>query len=384
MGRPASWPPRLTRHKSGRARVSWKNRDYWFGKYGTKEADEAYAEFVRAGPPQGEAAPKPRRTGLTVAEAVERYEQYAERHYRHPDGRETSEMSYVRAASAVLLAACPALKAEAFRGRALKGARDEMVRKGWCRTNVNHHANVVKRMWKWLASEELVSAEAYGSVRSVEALKRGRTEARESPRVLPAPLSHVEAALPFLSPHLEVAARLQLLTACRPGEALALDPAEVERRPGVWLWTPEKHKTAHHGRRRVILVGPQAQALLAPLLASHPGGVLFSPARSEALRRLRVRQGAPTPRRLCLAGRYDLGECYDGVAYSKAVGRACDRAEVPRWTPNQLRHSAATALAERFGWEVTRLVLGHSSVSVTRVYVEDQLPKAIDAIAKAG
>jgi hypothetical protein len=179
MSRPASWPPRLLRHKSGRARVFWKGRDYWFGRYGTKEADEAYAEFVRTGPPQGRQTPgKARRTGLTVAEALERYQAYARGHYRHPDGTPTSEMNYVRAASAVLLAACPALKAEQFRGRALKEAREAMAAKGWCRSNVNHHVNVIKRIWKWLCSEELVTAEAYGGVRSVEALKRGRTRRR--------------------------------------------------------------------------------------------------------------------------------------------------------------------------------------------------------------
>lgn len=384
MPRQASWPPRLLRHKSGRARVYWKNRDYWFGRYGSREANEAYAEFVRAGPPQGPPKASARRTGLTVAEALERYLAYASGHYRHPDGRQTSEMSYVRAASAVLLAICPALKAEQFRGRALKEAREAMVKKGWCRSNVNHHVNVLKRVWKWLCSEELVTAEAYGSVRSVEALKRGRTQARESPRVLPAPPEHVEAALPYLSPHLEVAARLQLLTACRPGEALALDPAHLERREGVWLWRPAAHKTAHHGKERLILVGPRAQALLAPLLATHEGGPLLSPRASEQLRRLRVRQGAPTPRRSCLAGRYDLADAYDGEAYSKAVGRACDWAGVPRWRPNQLRHTAATLLAEEFGPLVAQTILGHANLRTSEVYIERDLSAALAAIAKAG
>jgi integrase len=97
-----------------------------------------------------------------------------------------------------------------------------------------------------------------------------------------------------------------------------------------------------------------------------------------------VRQGAPTPRRSRLAGRYDLGERYDGEAYSKAVGRACDWAGVPRWAPNQLRHSAATLLAEEFGPLVAQTILGHASLRTTEIYAARSLEGAIAAIAKTG
>lgn len=384
MARPASWPPRLLAHKSGRARVYWAGQDYWFGKYGTKEADAAYAEFVKAGQPDRDRKPAPRSSPLTVAGAIERYDAHARQHYRDSEGELTSEIGYVRAAGKILLAVCHAMKADDFRGKALKLAREAMIQRGWARSNVNHHVNVVKRVWKWLASEELVSAEAYGSVRAVEALKAGRTTAPESAKVTPANAADVEAVLPHLTPHLRAAVRLQLYTACRPGEAVALDPDEIERRPGVWLWRPQKHKTAHHGKGRVILIGPKSQEILAPLLTAHKGGVLFQPVLSEAQRRAERRAAATSPRRTPLMLRYVRRTAYTVGEYRQSVTRACVAAGVPHWSPGMLRHTAATMLAAEFGWETARLVLGHSSVNTTRTYVEDHLGRAIDAIGRVG
>ena len=55
-----------------------------------------------------------------------------------------------------------------------------------------------------------------------------------------------------------------------------------------------------------------------------------------------------------------------------------------RWSPNQLRHNAATYLRKQFGIEAARVVLGHSSAAVTEVYAELDLAKAADIMAKVG
>ena len=39
-----------------------------------------------------------------------------------------------------------------------------------------------------------------------------------------------------------------------------------------------------------------------------------------------------------------------------------------RWSPNQLRHAAATEIRKRFGLEASQVVLGHSRADVTQVY----------------
>lgn len=384
MPREAQWPPRIQLHrKSGQARVRVNRQDYYLGPFGSDEAARKYAELVARGRPEpGARPPGPHR--LTVAEAAELYERHAEAYYRKPDGRPTGEMGYVRAACRALLDVCPRMPAEEFRARALKEVREHMVKKGWCRRNVNHHTNTVKRVWKWLCSEELVPAECHASLRAVEALKAGRTAAPERPRVPPADPAHVEATLPHLTPHLAAAARVQLYSACRPGEALALDPAEVERAGEVWLWRPESHKTAYRGKGKLILLGPKAQAVLLPLLEAHPGGLLFSPRRSEALRRAAVRAGARSPRRSPLAGRHPVGDRYTVEAYDKAIGRACRSAGVPHWNANQLRHLAATVLAAKYGPVVAQTILGHANLRTTEVYAEVSLPPAVAAVAETG
>ena len=57
---------------------------------------------------------------------------------------------------------------------------------------------------------------------------------------------------------------------------------------------------------------------------------------------------------------------------------------MPRRSPNQLRHNAATFLRKEFGIEAARVVLGHSSSAVTEVYAEIDHTKAADIMAKVG
>ena len=54
------------------------------------------------------------------------------------------------------------------------------------------------------------------------------------------------------------------------------------------------------------------------------------------------------------------------------------------WSPNQLRHSRATVIRERFGLEAARTVLGHSSVSTTEVYAERDFATAANIMAEIG
>jgi site-specific recombinase XerC len=54
------------------------------------------------------------------------------------------------------------------------------------------------------------------------------------------------------------------------------------------------------------------------------------------------------------------------------------------WSPNQLRHSAATEIRKRFGLEATQVVLGHSAADVTQVYAERDMEKAAAVMAQVG
>ena len=48
----------------------------------------------------------------------------------------------------------------------------------------------------------------------------------------------------------------------------------------------------------------------------------------------------------------------------------CETTRIPLWSPNQLRHSAATAIRKKYGLEVARAVLGHKSAVTSEIYAE--------------
>ena len=64
------------------------------------------------------------------------------------------------------------------------------------------------------------------------------------------------------------------------------------------------------------------------------------------------------------------------------MAAACKRAGVPHWSPNQLRHSAATKIYDRFGLDQAQAVLGHDDPKTTLMYVARDLKKAAEVAAK--
>src|SRR5262249_48615187 len=135
----------------------------------------------------------------------------------------------------------------------------------------------------------------------------------------------------------------------------------------TWRYRPAAHKTQHHGKERVVLIGPRAQAILKPFLRPDLSRPLFSPKEAEEERLAQVRAKAAHPRSAkqtvpASERGTDLGDSYSSGSYRRAISRACVDAGVTPWHPNQLRHNAATAIRSVHGIEATRVILGHSSV----------------------
>lgn len=78
------------------------------------------------------------------------------------------------------------------------------------------------------------------------------------------------------------------------------------------------------------------------------------------------------------------GLVYTAESYRRAIAYACNRAGVPKWHPNRLRHNAATRLRKEFGLDVARVILGHSSPAVTEVYAELDREKAVAVMERIG
>jgi hypothetical protein len=184
-------------------------------------------------------------------------------------------------------------------------------------------------------------------------------------------------------------------------------PCDVDTSGPVWIYTPRKHKTLHHGHAREIYLGPKAQAVLAPWLRrrSNPEEFLFSPQEAETERnaqRSSERKTARYPshtRRNASKRRGRPGrakrERYDVDSYRRAIEYGCRRADqkaraealaiiqeqqpnapvpaldahvfVPIWSPGQLRHNAGTTIRREYGIELARIVLGHSTMNTTEI-----------------
>lgn len=159
---------------------------------------------------------------------------------------------------------------------------------------------------------------------------------------------------------------------------------DLDTRGDVWEYRPPTYKTMHLNDdddpdlERVIYLGPQAQRLLTPLLMDDPEAYLFSPARSEALRRAEIRAQRKTPLYPSHLQRYEskkavqspLRECYDDNSYRRAVQRACQKAGVPMWSPKRLRHTRLTEIRRTHGLEASKACAGHREIGVTQHYAE--------------
>ncbi|HET6325478.1 MAG TPA: site-specific integrase, partial [Planctomycetaceae bacterium] len=197
--------------------------------------------------------------------------------------------------------------------------------------------------------------------------------AKETEPIRPVDEGTVSATIPHLSPVLAAMVRLQLLTGMRPGEVCRLRPADVTiGKSGTWTYRPSVHKTEHHeGRERRIFIGPDGQGVLRRYLDRDPDAYCFSPRESVG------RPGSAAARR-------GPGSRYTSASYRRAIARACERAGFEEWKPNQLRHTAATLIRERYGVEAAATVLGHSDPRVTAIYAERDFKLASDVIQKIG
>jgi len=79
-----------------------------------------------------------------------------------------------------------------------------------------------------------------------------------------------------------------------------------------------------------------------------------------------------------------IGEYYTSGSYRRAIQRACDLANVPRWHPHQLRHNAGTNIRKEFGLEAAQVMLGHSEIDTTQIYAEVNQGKAVLIASKIG
>ncbi|WP_422931415.1 tyrosine-type recombinase/integrase [Singulisphaera sp. PoT] len=400
--------PRLTKklpsyrlHKaSGHAVVTLGGRQVYLGPHGSPgskaEYDRVIAEWLgggrsaRAVDVSSSRGDRPRQDDLSVNELMVLYWRHAERYYTR-EGEVARELDNIRDALRHLKPLYGHTSARAFGPKALKTIRQGLIDKGLARSTINARIQRIQRMFRWAAGEELIPADVHHGLKAVEGLRRGRDGAREAPAVKPVPDEHVAAVLPHVTAPIRAMIQLQDLTGMRPGEVMTMRGCEIEQGEGVWIYRPGRHKTLERGKDRSIPIGPRAQAILAEWLQANPQAYLFSPIVAVERRNAEKRRNRKTPMTPSQAARRPKASPkraprrrYDKRTYNTAIARACDKAGVPKWAPNQLRHAVATRIRKLFSLEAAQVVLGHAKADVTQIYAERDLSRASDIARQVG
>lgn len=435
MGRRRDLSPRYLEHKqSGRGRAVWYDAAGTYhdvllpGPFQSRESLDAYGRLMR----DMVLAPAPAvvggRVGLTVVEVLAAYLTHAERHYRKPDGSQTSELREHKLVMKALRENYGETAAAEFGPLKLKALRQGWVGAGLSRGECNRRTGIARRIFAWAVAEELVPATVLTALDAVKGLQAGRTAARETEPIEPVADETVDKTLPHLNRFLVGLVELQRLTGMRPGEACIIRRSDIDTGGKVWLYTVEKHKTRHKGKKRVVAVGPKAQAVLKPFFTTDINAYLFPPRLAVAELHASRTKVRTTPkydshmkrnaRKRAKLPRRAPAEHYTAESYSHAIAKACDKAfpapaplgqrkhetaaawkkrlttdqkaklkdwqQAHRWAPNQLRHTFATRVRKEHGLEAAQVLLGHSRADVTQVYAERDNALAVAIAAKMG
>lgn len=385
--------PSYRLHKpTNQAVVTFDGRDIYLGRYGSPQSRSEYDRLVAEWLGNGRRLVAPTSAGgsdLTINELLVAYLSFADGYYRK-NGQPTKEPEDIRYAIRPLRKLHGHTLAREFGPLALKAIRKEYADSGLCRNEVNKRVGKIVRAFKWAVSEELVPPSVHQGLMAVAGLRRGRADVRESEPVRPVAETAVETIRPHVARQVWAMVQLQWHTGMRPGEVVAMRATDLDTSGQVWTYRPASHKTEHHGKARVIHLGPRAQAVLRPWLRPEPTTPLFSPAEAVAERNAAKRAARKTPVQPSQRSRAKArpaktaGDAYTVESYRRAIAYGCRRAGIPGWHPHQLRHSAATQLRREFGLDVARAVLGHSSPAVTAIYAEQDLTKAAEAMARVG
>lgn len=360
----------------GFAVLHWLGKRAYLGVHGSPESHDRFSEVMN------EWVAEYRRTQVappTIAELLFHYQEFAYQRYQK-DGKPTSEVRVVKAVIADLLCGYGTLETNSFTPLNLLELRD-LWKEKYVRDTVNGHMSRLRGIFKFGVSRMLVKAETLAALRTVESLRKH--EGKQNKKVMPVYDRQINATLQHVTPPVAAMIQVQRLTGMRPEEVTSMHVAAIreaevlEVGATVLVYSPFSHKTEHLDQCRNVVLGPKACEILAPWIdaagglasgkgGDDPTGYLFRPL---------SRWGGVAK---------NMKSHYSPDSYAKAITAACLKARVEPWGPNRLRHTAGTEIRKEFGVEVSRTVLGHSSMATTEIYAERDLRLAIEAMAKVG
>jgi len=373
--------PKYRRNPDGRAFVEYRRKRYYLGKHGTPESRAQYKQFVARIMAESD-QPEPLPTGHkpTLIDLAVPYVEWAQGYY------DERGFSAIRMMMQQILGLYGDLRISEFGPRKLLAWQQQLITQGYSRTTCNKRLAELKRWLKWLVSRELIGPEVLAAASTVSGLRAGKSEATEPEPVAPVPQADVIATLPFLPPPVAAMAQVQYLCGMRPQDVIKMRPCDVDQSGEIWIYKPQSHKNTHRGQSLVKAIPRAAQAILLPFLDREPDAFCFDPRESSewAYEQKRSNSKRATKRypseekRLAkqraktAKGKQHRAGHYKRYTYGQAIERACKAANVPHWTPLQLRHSIATLISQQIGEQAAQRWLGHARLSTTGIYVEKQ------------
>ena len=378
----------------GRA-FSWhKGKRYYFGVTGTPEAKRAHKRFCAklvlgepVAPPKtsrrgplvlGDRYNSPQSTGIGGILVATLCAEFLKYHSPRLDG---SHITHFKYAIEFMVDELGGMPVNEITPKKLRTVRDKMVESGrFCRNQVNNYTTRLIRIFVWGCVEEYVSAAVAGALKLIKPLSKNEPGTFENPKRRNVSDEIIKRTLPFLSTVVAAMVTLQRLLGCRPSEIFNMRAGEITADAGheLWYYIPGHHKCERYyeevDEEKIIPLGKAEQQLLAPFLTGKTSEqAVFSPRQAV--------QECPQN------SAKRVGEFYNRSSYRTAVQRGIKRANrkflsegqkpIPIWTPYQLRHQAATALAlakGRDGDKLAAALLDHASVSTTRNrYIHERL-----------
>jgi len=329
---PAKTPSYRLHRATGQALVELSGKRIYLGKHGTPESLQRYAREVAAWQANGRTTVV-LAEDLTIAEPCDQFMAHATGYYVK-SGEQTSETANFLAVVRLLMKLYGDVAVSQFGVLELRVIREEMIALGWARTSINRAVGRIRRIFRWGVGRAMVKADVVQALECVEPLKRGRCKAKEPIPVHAVPDTVVNATLLHLSPTLRAMVELQRLTGMRGGELTAMRGRDLDMTGETWVYTPEEHKTSHHGCSRSIYLGKRAKAIISPFLKADTSAYLFSPAQAEAERRAALHAKRVTPLHIGNRPGTNKSDCpkrppgdrYDSASYRRAVARACELA----------------------------------------------------------
>ncbi|MCA8943149.1 MAG: site-specific integrase [Planctomycetes bacterium] len=370
--KPKKIPKHCHHRHTNQGYVRLDGETLYTGVWGKPETDAKYDRLIAEWLASGRVTQRTSASAYEIRHLVADYWTHIQSYYAN--SKEPVNIRYALRPLVRLYGPCAA---EDFGPRQLRAVREDMVSSDLSRTMVNRRIGMIRRMVRWAVSEELVPPQNAQALDAVEPLRRGRTSATESDPVQPVPREIVAATLHHVSRQVAAMIRLQLLTGMRSCEVVTMRPCDIEQRDHLWRYTPKKHKTQHHGRRRTILLNEQCIDVVRPFLLRSEESFLFDPREADFEHRLA--RGDGTTDSVSRESKRRIRPHYDSQTYGRAIARACKRAGIPHWFPLQLRHTAATEIRALHGIEAARAVLGHAEARTTEIYAErdEELAKRI-------